>query len=237
MSDLLDEHPPDLRAGWLSVEATADIVRGLLALLSRLPDHETDLIAQVADHVGTGVTCLRRAFRRFERNPKGIAWFARLVHAIVLAEQRFPLGLQRLAMLEWPETSDGDASSRMIPASLLEHLSRENRDLRQQRQDAQRQQLAASIGRGMVTMLLTAAVAVPFVWIVLSVGFTSIWTLISNLVIIVTLPLIAITGIYALLARWSLLARPMVIARHWLVEVVPLLGRLTGASGDKVTNP
>ena len=140
-------------------------------------------------------------------------------------------------MLEWPETSDGDASSRMIPASLLEHLSRENRDLRQQRQDAERQQLAAGIGRGMVTMLLTAAVAVPFVWIVLSVGFTSIWTLISNLVIIVTLPLIAITGIYALLARWSLLARPMVIARHWLVEVVPLLGRLTGASGDKVTNP
>lgn len=232
---LLEEYPPNPRAGWMSVEATAELVRGLVVLYERI-DSDDELSARVAEHIGTGVAVLRQAFRRYERNRKGVAWLARLIHAIVLAERRFPLGLQRFATLEWPEAADEDAPARTVPQSLLEHLASENGELRLRQEEFAHQRLAAKLGRGTATTLATVAAAAPFAWLITVVGFTSVWTLIGNLAIIALLPLAVLTGLYTLLAREHLLARPADAARRWLGAAVPLLARITGGDTDRAGN-
>jgi len=100
VADLLTRFRADPEAGWLSAEATADIVRGLVVVLDRLPPERADVAARLSRRVATGADVLRRTLQRYERNPRGVAWRARLTHALVETDRRFPIGLQRLATMQ-----------------------------------------------------------------------------------------------------------------------------------------
>jgi len=225
--DLLEQQPPEPGVGWLSVEATADVTRGLIALLNWLPVEDTDLAARVTDRVGAAITVLRQAFRRYERNRKAVAWLARLTHAVVLVDRRFPIGLQRLASLEWPGTSPEEMATGGAERSLLEHLAVENKTLRDRENEFEDAQLAARIGRGAATLGATAAVAVPFVYVLVQVGFESIWALLGNVTVLLTALLGIVAGLFTLLGRWHLLAGPAVKVLDWIGEAVPLLSGLS----------
>lgn len=211
--------------GWASVEATALLTRGLVALHARLAPNRPDVAARVVGHVATGATALRRALRRYERNAKGVAWLACIVHAVIVADRAFPIGLQRLASLEWPDRAAADAASARVERSLLQQLALENeklrvgeRDLRQRLDEQLKQRVAASIGRGTATVLPTAALAVA-AWVVLHrVGWDSFGGLLANLALLVSLVLATLAGVFAVLARWHLLAGPAPRIRQWIED-------------------
>jgi hypothetical protein len=61
--DFLDGSPVLPDRGWLSVEGTGQLTRGLVALHTRLASDRPDIAARVVGHVATGATALRRALR------------------------------------------------------------------------------------------------------------------------------------------------------------------------------
>jgi hypothetical protein len=215
--------------GWASVEATAHVTRGLVALHARIAPDRPDVAADLIGHVATGATALRRALRRYERNVKGVAWLASIVHALIVADRAFPIGLQRLASLEWPDRQSGDAASERVERSLLQQLALENEKLRLGGRDLQRrldeqltQRLAAAIGRATATLVPTIVLAVAAVVVLRQVGWDSFGGLVANLVVLVGLVLTALTGLFALLARWNLLAGPAPRIAQWIADhVVP----------------
>jgi hypothetical protein len=220
---LLDRFRAESEIGWVSVEATADVTRGLIALLDRLPPGNLELAARVSEHVATGVTALRHAFHRYERNTRGVAWLARLSHAVMLVDRHFPIGLQRLASLEWPERPTEEPSGASTGRSLLDYLAAENKNLREKERLLEEGRLAGSLGRGTATLLGLALVVVPFVVLLTVVGYESWLVLAGNLGVVLTLLLGILPGLFALLARWHLLAGPVARVNDWIAAAVPLV--------------
>jgi len=222
----LEKHPPVPGVGWLSVEATADVTRALVALLSRLPAKEEDLRARLLDRLGAAVVVLRHALQDYEENRKSVARLARLTHAVVMVERQYPLGLQRLASLDWPDSSI-DAVAAGGERSLLDRLAAENRALRARDQEFRDATLAVKVGRGAATLGVTALVMAPFSYALAVIGFDTIWTLLANITVILTITLGIIAGAFTWLSRVHLLAAPAVRIREWIVRVVPVLKGLS----------
>lgn len=238
--DVLDrvEAPP--QRGWISVEATADLTRGMVALCEQVDPNRSQLLSRLAGHVARGATALKLAYPRYEANPEGVGWLARITHALIVAERRFPVGLQNLAAIQWPGQTEGKDGNR-ISRALLEHLALENERLR--REDQQResllkqkerqlrdQALAARFGRITITGVSTATLCLA-AWAVLhAVGWTSITGILSNIAILLSTVLALLAGVYTLLDRWHLLARPAATARAWIdahaLPIVSAVGNL-----------
>jgi hypothetical protein len=224
--DVLDtvEAPP--QRGWISVEATADLTRGMVALCEHVDPNRSDVLSRLAGHVARGATALKLAYPRYEANPEGVGWLARITHALIVAERRFPVGLQNLASIQWPEQSESKDGAR-ISRALLEHLALENERLRLegQRREALLEQkegqlrddaLAARFGRVTVTGVATATLCLA-AWAVLrAIGWTSITGILSNIAVLVSAVLALLAGVYTLLDRWHLLALPAATARAWI---------------------
>ncbi len=222
----LDTQPADQAAdGWLSVEATADAVRGLVVLLERLGSGEPALEERLADSLGQAMSVLRQSFGRYEANRKGVAWLAGLTHAVVTAQRLFPIGLQRLASLDWPERSDDDQQAIGTGLPLLEHLAVENKALRDRERQFDAERRAARAGRAAVTLGALALFAGPLAYAFVQLGFASVWGLAGNTVLLTAL---AGTLAFALtmLNRWNLLAQPAVRVLDWITANVPPLSRL-----------
>ena len=232
---LLDRFSIEPGVGWMSVEATADLTRGLVALHCMLPSTDSKLSNRVSEHVASGAAVLRRASRRYERNPKGVAWLARITHALILVDRRFPMGLQQLAGLEWPKRSlDGFVGS-SAEQSLLNHLVLENRRLRRKERLLRDQRLAAKIGRGTTTILVSGLiVTVAFLATILIVRWDTNPTvnLISNIGILVTVLVTALPAAYRQLDRQHLLAGPTSKLLSWISATSPVVtayGKLKSA--------
>ena len=205
--------------GWLSVEATADAARGLVVLLNRLDLDEAALSERLASTLGTATTVLRQAFGRYQANRKGVAWLAGVTLAVVMAERRFPIGLQRLASLDWPDRSTGDPPATDAGLPLLEHLAVENKGLREREREFEAERLAARLGRSAATLGVMAIITGSLAYVLIVVGFSGAGQLAGNTVL-----LTAIVGVIAvalaLLRRWNLLARPAVRLLDWITSTI-----------------
>jgi hypothetical protein len=206
---LLDD--PRFRAqpdrGWVSVEATASVTRGLIALYPFVAA-ERPLAAQLVGHVATGATALRQSERRYNRSPKGVAWLARLLHAVILADRSFPIGLQRLASLDWPDQESAGGTGGRAERSLLQELAHENQRLRGENVKLEEQSMAAALGRGVATLLPVCGLG-AVAWIVIAaIGWDSLGGLLANIGVLLATILGFLTAIFAGLARWHLLAAP-----------------------------
>jgi hypothetical protein len=206
---LLERFPARAERGWMSVEATAEITRGLVTLHGRLdPDH-ADLAARIVAHIATGATALRRARRRYTRGAKGVAWLSRLTHALIVADRQFPIGLQRLASLEWPD--GGGAAPDARPSergerTLLQELAVTNEKLRGDRDRLAEAQTAAAIGRLVATALPIAALAAATMVILMQIGWDTTQGVLANLAILLAALSTLLTWIFGWLKRWHLLA-------------------------------
>jgi hypothetical protein len=224
--------------GWLSVEATADATLGLVALYRRLPADAGDLEALIVDHAASAASALRSARRRYRPSGKGVAWLARLDHALVVADREFPIGLERLGTLELTDARDAHAGGRAGQA-LLEDLALRNETLRlrenaattsleQTRAEFAGTQLAARIGRATATLVPTLLLAAAFVVVVLEIGWSSIGGVLANIGVLLGVVLTLLGWIFALLDRLGLLAGPASRVRATLeAQGVPLVGQLS----------
>lgn len=207
---------------WLSVEATVDVVRGLVALLDRLEPADRELRSRATDYIGAGVTTLRIASSRYERNAKGVAWLARVTHGVVLVECRFPIGLQRLASLDWP-----DRTTDHIDRSLLDHLALENKHLRRTERRLNDQRLSASIGRAVVTSVTVTLLIGAAVVLLRAIGSDSSWALIGNTTVAAGVTLTILAALFGELDRRHLLAAPAGRVLSWVTDhILPLMSAL-----------
>lgn len=223
----LDGSADESAGGWLSVEATADAARGLAVLLNRLDADAAALAKRLASTLGTAMNVLRQSFGRYQANRKGVAWLAGLTLAVVAAERRFPIGLQRLATLDWPERSDDNQGAIGTGLPLLEHLAVENKILRDQEREFNTERMAARLGRGTATLGVMAITTALLVYVLVLVGFASAGQLIGNTVLLTALVGVIALGL-ALLRRWHLLARPAVRVLDWITDTIPPLAWLGG---------
>ena len=226
--DLLEASSPTADRVWLSVEATAHVTRGLVALHGRLSERSPELAARVAGHIASGATALRLAWGRYERNAKGVAWLACIVHSIVVADRVFPIGLQRLASLEWPDRPD---ASSPIERALLQQLAVANEELRNSANDLQerlneqlQQRLAARLGRGTATLVPAALLIAGAVYVVVRVGWNSLGGLLLSIGAASTVVLTLLGLAFDRLDHWHLLAGPAPRIRGWVeANLVPLV--------------
>lgn len=223
----LDRQAGQTADGWLSTEATADVARGLVVLLDRLDDGQAELAERVAGILGSAMSVLRQSFGRYQPNRKGVAWLAGLTYAVVAAERRFPIGLQRLSTVDWPERSDDDQGAIGTGLPLLEHLAVENKGLRDREREFNAERLAARLGRATATLVVIAVIAGPLAYVFVLVGTASAGQLIGNTVLLTGLAGIVAVGL-ALLRRASLLARPAARVLDWITATIPPLAWLGG---------
>lgn len=220
--------------GWLSVEATAHLTRGLVALHTRLPNSRRELAARLAAHIAAGATTLRDARLRYEPNAKGVAWLACVVHSIIAADRVFPIGLQRLASLEWPDRAGATASTAIEHAVLQklavrnEELRRSERELSERLEEQLRQRLAASIGRGTATLVPSAMLVAAAVWVIFRVGWSSLAALLLSIAALSTIVLTLLGVIFVALDRWHLLAAPAPRIRNWLETIAVPVTKTAG---------
>lgn len=233
---ILERHPPDPDAGWLSVEGTADATRGLVALLDRLPADDWARISRVADRIGLATGLLQQALRRYHRNRKGVAWLARVVHAVVAVDRCFPIGLQRLAEIDWPGRSGEPPSTAGTEHTLTEYLALENKALRDREREFADARLAARLGRAVATIGGATVVAVPFGYLLVWLGIESVWSLLGNIAILATSLLAIVAGVFSVLARWRLLAAPAGRVLEWIGATVPVLTALSGLRRRRATS-
>ena len=227
--DFLDRTPATHEHGWMSVEATGELTRGLVALHGRVEPERADVAARVIGHIATGATALRQAARRYERNWKGVAWLACIVHAVIVADRAFPIGLQRLASLEWPDPGATDAASARMESSLLQQLALENEKLRVSESglrtelaDEHQQHLAAKIGRGAATLVPVALLGLAVWAVVDQIGWDTPAGLVALLAVALSLAATLLSAGFALLEYLDLLARPAPRILGFFVErVVP----------------
>jgi hypothetical protein len=220
----LDVSADESADGWLSVEATADAARGLAVLLNRL-DTDAALATRLASTLGSAMSVLRQSFGRYQANRKGVAWLAGLTLAVVAAERQFPIGLQRLATLDWPERSDDNQGAIGTGLPLLEHLAVENKILRDHEREFNAERLAARLGRGTATLGVLAIITAPIVYALILVGFASAGQLAGNTVLLTALVGVIALGL-ALLRRLHLLARPAVRMLDWITDTIKPLAWL-----------
>lgn len=221
-------HPSAGPAGeWLSVEATADVARGLMVLLSRLPAGEAALGDRVGENLSAAITVLRQAMPQYERNRKGVAWLAMIIHTLVEADRRFPVRLRRLADLDWPSQTR-PAQTRTGAEPLLEYLATENKALRDRVLALEQERRAARAGRAAATLAATSVVCALYGYLLFLIGFTSVGAVLGSIAILVTLLFGLITVVFDQLDRWRLLAGPARRIRAALagLPVVSALSRL-----------
>jgi hypothetical protein len=233
---VLERHPPNQGAGWLSVEGTADATRGLVALLDRLPAGDRARTSRVADQIGLAAGLLRQALRRYERNRKGVAWLARVVHAAVAVDRCFPIGLQRLAEVEWPGRVDEPPSTAGTEHTLTEYLALENKILRDREREFTDARRAARLGRAVATVGGATLVAAPFGYLLVRLGVESAWSLLGNVAILATSLLAITAGVFSLLARWRLLAAPAGRVLEWIGATIPVVAALSGLRRRRTTS-
>jgi hypothetical protein len=211
--------------GWLSVEATANAARGLVVLLERLGADYPVTAVRVADNLGKAMSVLSGSFGQYQRNRKGVAWLAGLTLAAVRVQRQFPIGLQRLASLDWPEELDDSREVIGTGLPLLRHLAAENKALRDRERQFDAERTAARFGRAAATLGTLAGVGCGVGYAVARLGFASVWGLTGN-----TILLTALVGVVALWLSWlrrlSLLAGPAVHVLEWITPVVPWFARL-----------
>lgn len=237
---VLARFPADQAAGWLSVEATADVVRGVVALLRHVPA-DSDVADRLARHVATGADVLRRALNRHDRTARGVARRARLTHALVEADRAFPIGLQRLATLRWPDGGTSTATEEYVDQALVEHLATVNVRLRNTvadmsadaevlRTGLRDQRIAATLGRGFATSLPALVITAAAVWVALAIGAESVWGLLANVGSLATILVLLLSLLFSALARVGLLAAPgrsfLDAAEKVAVPVISSLGKL-----------
>ena len=139
----VDQLPRSEAGGWLSVESTADVARGLAALrragaLEAAPRANIDALLAYAREV------LLDALPRYERNAKGIAWRCRLVEAVIEIDLQVLPGIETLRdVAAEMDTRTGDSST----SGLMGHLTDANVRLRAQVEDLSGDAVAAWIGR------------------------------------------------------------------------------------------
>lgn len=223
----LEQNACTPRIGWLSVEATADVVRGLVPLLQRLPRGDATLTGRAVGILADAVVILRQAIPHECGDRKAVAHLARITHAVVLADRHYPIGLQRLATIEWPESALAPAATAGGDRLLLDSLTAENKVLRAEALELRSGLLAARVGRTTATLGVTAVIAVPFGYLLATVGFETVWALIGNIAIILGVLLGITGGAFTLLDRNHLLAGPAKRVRDWIAQVVPALANLS----------
>jgi hypothetical protein len=239
IADQLDSYAPQADVGWMSVEATADVVRGLLAILDLLGSDSEPVARRLAEHAVAGADIVRRELaKNYERNARGVAWRARLTNALVLADHYFPVGLQRLTTLRWPDSSTVNAVVSPTQRSLVEYLAAENkrlRDLQEQTaaagdaKDGQlsTQRTAAAIGRGVATWLPTLLLIASGIVIAAAVGSSSFWGLVANVGVLVSALVTLLTLLFTGLDKVHLLAASAQPIRNGIKNVgEPLLDSL-----------
>lgn len=215
--------------GWLSVEATASIVRGLVALYRRVAEGNPALAAEVSAHIATGATALRRSLPRYTRGPKGVAWLARIAHAVVVADRQFPVGLERLASLDWPHDGEGEAS--LLNRALLEDLATKNEALRHERQEMEREltavlreRRAAKIGRAVITLASVSVIVAGIATVIMVVNNPSSTRLLVLLPVALALLVRVLVGVFVVLRHFDLLAGPAETVRAWVEDQgIPIL--------------
>jgi drug/metabolite transporter superfamily protein YnfA len=224
----LDQRPPDPEVGWNSVEGTADVTRGLVALIDHL--HNADTQERLAAHIAGAATVLRRAMRRFDKRATSTAWLAqlaRLVQALILVDERFPVGLQRLASLEWPAEGPVSAVTSIAEDSLMGDLAVQVKELRVKERTLQEQRLAAAIGRTVATLggtLILAALFALLLWA--NTPNLTWWGWIGNVGVALSLLVIALGLYFTLLKRWYLLTAWGDRVRDLLTQVSDILGKV-----------
>lgn len=211
----------------MSVEATADVVRGLLIVEARLPaDQEDDVSLRIAALVAAGTTVLERALDAYETgDAKRLARFARVAQAVAQAEHTYPLGLQRLASMPWPGTDDAAVG---MDRALLEHLAAQNKALRAALQEADQhaetERQAARLGRAAATSVGAAVVLAPFLILLVRVGTGSWIGLAANLAVILAVVGTLLTFVFDALSRRGLLATPALKLQKVLKPLSDVLG-------------
>jgi hypothetical protein len=217
----------DGKVGWLSVEATADTTRGLVTLLRHVALDETSVATRLSDLVAAAATVLQPALDRYERSTKGVAWLARVVHALVAVDRHFPIGLQRLASLDWPAPPGQAQHTATEEHALLEHLSEVNMQLRAESRELADARLAIRTGRAAATIGVTALATLPLVYLLVALRPDSTWTLIGNITVLVTLLLAVTTGLFGALERRHLLAAPARRLHQWVTDTTQLISPLS----------
>ena len=216
VADRLDRSPPRDGAGWISTEGTADVTLGIACLVTYLPDPESSASRRLAVHLADGATALREAMSRYERNPIGVAWLARVVHALLWAEERYPVGLQHLASLPWPGSGSGTMSE-VTEESLITSLTVQNKELRAERdqldhdlgarsEELRDQMFPARFGRGVATLGAAALVAAAAVFSLVALSPGSVQNWLVNVAAALALGGSILGLIYAGLKRLRLLS-------------------------------
>lgn len=225
VSDALDRFQATPSRGWMSVDATADVVLGLVALREHLPQGSRAR-ERTASHVATGVGVLRLARGRYERDVNGVAWLAHLTHALVVADREFPLGLQRLASLDWPDVAEEPITTRHDRA-LLEQLALGNEHLRERAQRVDQdltealrrnesERGAARVGRATATLVPVVLLVGACALLLREIGWGSIPLFLANAAALASIGLAVTTGIFAWLSRRNLLAGPAGRVHGWI---------------------
>jgi hypothetical protein len=212
---------PEPDIGWISVEATADVTRGLVSLIGRLRRAETQNV--LAGHLAAGAAVLRRTIRRYDDRQPSVAWvaqLARLIHALVVLDERFPIGLQRLASLEWPDEGPGEDLPSRREDSLMVDLAVQVKDLRIKQRELEDQRWAATTGRAFATALGSAMVVFPFALLLWLFTPDSAWDWIANVGIILPALAVALGLVFGWLKGRHLLT-------EWADRILTLLGQLS----------
>jgi hypothetical protein len=239
IADQLERFPPQPGVGWTSSEATADVVRGVLSILDLLGPGGGTVARRLAEHAVAGADIMVQGLARGGRsNMRGVAWRARLTHALVMADDYFPLGLQRLTTLRWPDFAADSAVVSPMQRSLIERLASENNRVRNlykqavaasEAKDAQlaNERIAAKLGRAAATWLPTLALIAGGIGIGVGVGSNSFWGLVANIGVLVSALVTLLTILFAGLDRVHLLAGSAQVMRDSLKTVAePVLGSL-----------
>lgn len=237
-ADRLDVAPQLRFGGWSSTEATASVVLGLVALYDRIEQRTPELAARLAAHVATAAAALRRSLRRYRPNPKGVAWLARIVQALIATNRHFPIGMQRLSALDWPEREAARAGERSSQA-LIEELAVRNEHLRRACQESETTRtdlerrlaehaLPSRVGRATATLAPVVLLATAFVVVVIRIGWNSLPGVLANVAVLLGVLLTMLGWVFGLLERWNLLAAPATRVREWLEEQgAPVIERIS----------
>ena len=216
---------PDV--GWSSVEATADITRGLVTLIQHV--HAAEPQERLAAHVAEAATVLRRTLRRFDDRAATTAWLAqlaRLVHALTLVDEQFPIGLQRLASVEWPAEGPASVVTSVAEDSLMVALAGQVKELRVKERELQEQRVAAAIGRTVATLGGTIVMAVLFTLLLWTHSPRLTWAWIGNVGVAFSVLTVSAGVYFTFLMRFHLLTAWGDRIRDLLTQLSDVLGKL-----------
>jgi hypothetical protein len=214
----LDSEPMPTDAGWLSAEATADISRGLAALHRVLPA-DADERDALEYHMISAQRALRAVLPRYERVPKGIAWRARIVEALILIDRELPPSLDRLGPLMSLDQSPSDSHS---ADGVARHLADANLKLRERIDSLSHDQVAAHIGRVIANFLAAAAILAGTGLVAFELAGASASNVLSAVggagatVLLLTIVVATLLDLGNLLYPWA--QRPFERARRGLVS-------------------